>query len=58
MLADIARGHTDWADVFLLIAAVVAGFEFLMALVPNKLPGTIRLVPLVLCLIALAILLM
>lgn len=58
MLADIARGHTDWADVFLLIAAVVAGVEFIVALLPNKFPGTIRLVPLALCLIAVAILLM
>ena len=61
MLADIAHGHTSWADVLLLVAVVVFGLEFIGGLLTEHVPNVaarVRFFALGWALVALALLLL
>lgn len=60
LLADIASGNYDAADVFFLLAAIVFGVDAILTLAKVVIPAPIKaaLIPIGLCLVAIALLLL
>lgn len=56
MLADIASGHVDAADVLLLIAAIIFGVAALLPLRVRPIVLDAFLIPAGLCLVSVALL--